>query len=95
MIEYSLKAKEFHVCTSTDQCTEDWNNVQLYLVDDVMLTDGLWAGIGRLEHWLFSEPSAHWVDVVMAAAVKTRPRISSSHGLLCMPGKNRTSLKTT
>ena len=37
MIEYSLKGKEFHVCTSTDQCTVDWNNVQLYLVDDVML----------------------------------------------------------
>jgi hypothetical protein len=37
MIEYSLKAKEFHVLTSTDQCTVDWNNVQLYLVDDVMI----------------------------------------------------------
>ncbi len=37
MIEYSLKGKEFHVWTSIDQCTVDWNNVQLYLVDDVLL----------------------------------------------------------
>ena len=109
--DWVFKAKEFQVWTSTDHCTVGWNSVQLNLSgahcnhsfcrtffnhtkQQDCGPEGLWAGIGRLEHWLFSEPSAHWVDVVLppqplfAAA-------GSSHGLLCMPGKNRTSLKRT